>query len=132
MILCFFPSSIHLRSQAIFLPKFLIVLVSISIYANEPIYLSYIDKGENIGDERSLSIVPTASHDGNVITIYSEKTLEGVGIYVVDAQGVILYSAEESALLGNYTFALDGHPKGTLMLVIQTNEEYYEGEFSLE
>lgn len=114
----------------------LVVLVSLSVYASEPIYLSlYLykdDKGENIGDNRSLSMSPTASHDGNVITIYSEKTLEGVGIYVVDAYGGILYSAEENALVGNYTFALGGNPKGTLMLVIQTNEAYYEGEFSLE
>lgn len=117
-----------------FVTTLLIVLVSLSVYASEPIYLSLYkdDKGDKTKDERSLSIAPTASHDGNVITIYSEKVLEDVEIYVVDAHGGILYSAEESTLLGNYTFALDGYPKGTLMLVIQTNEEYYEGEFSLE
>lgn len=109
-----------------------VCLVSSAI--ERPIPLSCVNGNQKdlTKDNRSLTIAPTASHDGNVITIYSEKTLEGVGIYVVDAQGVILYSAEESALLGNYTFALDGHPKGTLVLVIQTNEEYYEGEFSLE
>ena len=99
-------------------------------WSEEEIILN--NDSDRIKDERSLSIVPTASHDGNVITIYSGKTLEDVGIYVVDVHGGILYSAKESTLIGNYTFALDGNPKGTLMLVIQTSDEYYEGEFSLE
>lgn len=90
------------------------------------------DKADISKDNRSSSIAPTASHDDNVITIYSGKTLEDVGIYVVDVHGGILYSAEESTLVGNYTFALNGNPKGTLMLVIQTSEGYYEGEFSIE
>lgn len=76
--------------------------------------------------------MPTASHDGNVITLYSEKALENVGIYVVDAHGGVLYGAEESTLVGGYTFVLYGNPKGTLFLVIQTSEGYYEGEFSIE
>ncbi len=107
-------------------------LVGLAIERTIPLFCVYGDQKDLIKDERSLFMVPTASHDGNVITIYSEKTLEDVCIYVVDAQGGILYSTEESALVGNYTFSLDGNPKGTLMLVIQTGEEYYEGEFSLE
>ena len=117
-----------------FIVTLLITSLSMSVYASESIYLSFYknDKGENIKDRRSLSIVPTASHDGNVITIYSEKTLEDVCIYVMDVQGGILYTMEDSTLTGNYTFTLDGNPKVTLMLVIQTGEGYYEGEFSLE
>ena len=111
---------------------FFLALIVSGIYgwSEEEIILN--NDSDRIKDERSLSIVPTASHDGNVITIYSGKTLEDVGIYVVDVHGGILYSAKESTLVGNYTFALDGNPKGTLMLVIQTSDEYYEGEFSLE
>ncbi len=111
----------------------LIALLSIPVYADEVIPLSYKGNiGENINDNRSLSIVPTASHDGHVITIHSEKVLEDVGIYVTDAHGTILFCAEESILTGSYTFILDSNPKGTLFLVIQTNEGWYEGEFSLK
>lgn len=117
-----------------FIVTLLITSLSMSIYASESIYLSFYknDKGENIKDRRSSSIALTASHDSNVITIYSEKTLENVSIYVEDVHGGILYSAEKSVLVGNNTFTLDGNPKGTLMLVIQTGEGYYEGEFFLE
>lgn len=108
-------------------------LVSLAIERSIPLFCVYGDQKDLIKDERSLSVVlPTALHDGNVIAIYSEKTLEDVGIYVVDAHGGILYSAEESTLVGSHTFTLDGNPKGTLILIIQTNEGYYEGEFSLE
>lgn len=117
--------------------KYLIFILFVTFtstfaFAEENIILQNNDEGGWVRDNRSSSIAPTASHDGNVITIYSGKTLEDVGIYVVDVHGGILYSAEEATLVGNYTFALDGNPKGTLMLVIQTSDEYYEGEFSLE
>ncbi len=64
-----------------FIVFLLIVLLSIPVYASEPIYLSFykVDKGENTRDDRSLSVAPIASHDGNVITIYSEKVLENAG-----------------------------------------------------
>lgn len=82
-------------------------------------------------DNRSLSLLPVASHDGNVITICSEKTLEEVCVYVVDAHGNILHTEEVGMLSGEYSFTLGGQPKGTLWLVIQTEEESYEGTFSL-
>ena len=113
----------------------LVTFTSTFAFAEENIILQNItnnDEGGWVRDNRSSSIAPIASHDGNVVTIYSEKTLEDVSIYVVDVYGGILYSMEESTLIGNYTFTLDGNPKGTLTLVIQTSEGYYEGEFSLE
>lgn len=82
-------------------------------------------------DNRSLSLFPTASHDGNVITICSEKALEEVCIYVVDAHGNVLHTEEVGTLSGEYSFTLSGEPKGTLWLVVQTDEESYEGTFSL-
>ena len=84
-----------------------------------------------VQDNRSLSLLPTAVHDGNVITICSEKTLEEVCIYVVDAHGSVLHTEEVGTLSGEYSFTLSGEPKGTLWLVVQTDEESYEGTFSL-
>ena len=84
-----------------------------------------------VQDERSLFQFLTASHDENVITICSEKTLDEVCVYVVDAHGNILHAEEVGTLSGDYTFTLDGQPKGTLWLVIQTDNESYEGTFSL-
>ncbi len=88
-------------------------------------------KNELVQDNRSLSLLLTASHDGNVITICSEKTLEEVCVYVGDAHGNILHTEYVGTLSGDYTFILDGQPKGTLWLVIQAEEESYEGTFSL-
>lgn len=82
-------------------------------------------------DNRSLSITPTATLEGNVLCIYTEKTLENARITVADAQGNVWFDAEESSLSGSYSFTLDGSPQGMLILRIETKEICYIGEFSL-
>lgn len=82
-------------------------------------------------DERSHSIIPTATVDGNTLCIHADKALENVRITVVDAHGNVWFDAEESSLSGSYTFTLDGNPKGTLTLVIETETVWYVGEFTL-
>ena len=82
-------------------------------------------------DDRSLSTTPTATLEGNVLCIYTEKTLENARITVADAQGNVWFDAEESSMSGSYSFTLDGSPQGMLILRIETKEICYIGEFSL-
>lgn len=82
-------------------------------------------------DDRSLSTTPTATLEGNVLCIYTEKALENARITVADAQGNVWFNAEESSLSGSYSFTLDGSPQGMLILRIETKEICYIGEFSL-
>ncbi len=76
-------------------------------------------------------MIPTATVDGNTLCIYADKALENVRITVADAHGRVWFDAEESSLSGSYTFTLDGHPKGTLTLLIETETGWYVGEFTL-
>ena len=82
-------------------------------------------------DDRSLSTPLTATLEGNVLCIYTDKTLENARITVADAQGNVWFDAEESSLSGSYSFTLDGSPQGMLILRIETKEICYIGEFSL-
>lgn len=84
-----------------------------------------------VKDDRSLSTTPTATLEGNVLCIYTEKTLENARITVADAQSNVWFDAEESSLSGSYSFTLDGSPQGMLILRIETKEICYIGEFSL-
>ena len=106
-------------------------LLSLSIGAQEVITLVPIDNGELVRDNRSLPGDPTAVLDGNTITIYSEKTWEQVYIYVVDKVGNVQYEVTGISLSGCYTFSLVGVPQGVYTLILQTEMEQYEGDFSL-
>lgn len=110
------------------------LLFCISIYARTIVFfLNPIDETElTIKTERSLSMLPVATLDGNVISISTEKTLENTCIYVVDAHGQVWYEAEIGTLMGTYSFVVTDHPNGTLTLVVQTAEGNYAGEFTLE
>lgn len=83
-------------------------------------------------DYRSLEIIPTATHDRNQVSIYSEKELEGVLIRVTDSLGSVLFEQELNSLIGQYTFQLPASGNGFLTLDIITSTEQYEGDFSLK
>lgn len=114
-----------------------IMFVSLSVWADKnviPLYTQMTGNNnddERIRDERSLSTPLTATLEGNVLCIYTDKTLENARITVADAQGNVWFDAEESSLSGSYSFTLDGSPQGMLILRIETKEICYIGEFSL-
>ena len=114
-----------------------IMFVSLSVWADKnviPLHTQMTGNNnddERIRDDRSLSTPLTATLEGNVLCIYTEKTLENARITVADAQGNVWFDAEESSLSGSYSFTLDGSPQGMLTLRIETKEVCYIGEFSL-
>lgn len=114
-----------------------IMFVSLSVWADKnviPLHTQMTGNNnddERIRDDRSLSTTPTATLEGNVLCIYTEKALENARITVADAQGNVWFDAEESSLSGSYSFTLDGSPQGMLILRIETKEICYIGEFSL-
>lgn len=113
------------------------MLLSLPVCAGNGIIPLYTEIKSNnnddtrVKDDRSLSTTPTATLEGNVLCIYTEKTLENARITVADAQGNVWFDAEESSLSGSYSFTLDGSPQGMLTLRIETKEICYIGEFSL-
>lgn len=114
------------------------MLLSLPVCAGNGIIPLYTEIKSNnnddtrVKDDRSLSTTPTATLEGNVLCIYTEKTLENdARITVADAQGNVWFDAEESSLSGSYSFTLDGSPQGMLILRIETKEICYIGEFSL-
>lgn len=114
-----------------------IMFVSLSVWADKnviPLHTQMTGNNnddERIRDDRSLSTPLTATLEGNVLCIYTEKTLENARITVADAQSNVWFDAEESSLSGSYSFTLDGSPQGMLTLRIETKEVCYIGEFSL-
>lgn len=114
-----------------------IMFVSLSVWADKnviPLHTQMTGNNnddERIRDDRSLSTPLTATLEGNVLCIYTDKTLENARITVADAQGNVWFDAEESSLSGSYSFTLDGSPQGMLILRIETKEVCYIGEFSL-
>ncbi len=114
-----------------------IMFVSLSVWADKnviPLHTQMTGNNnddERIRDDRSLSTPLTATLEGNVLCIYTDKTLENARITVADAQGNVWFDAEESSLSGSYSFTLDGSPQGMLILRIETKEICYIGEFSL-
>lgn len=113
------------------------MLLSLPVCAGNGIIPLYTEIKSNnnddtrVRDNRSLSTTPTATLEGNVLCIYTEKTLENARITVADAQSNVWFDAEESSLSGSYSFTLDGSPQGMLILRIETKEICYIGEFSL-
>lgn len=113
------------------------MLLSLPVCAGNGIIPLYTEIKSNnnddtrVKDDRSLSTPLTATLEGNVLCIYTEKTLENARITVADAQGNVWFDAEESSLSGSYSFTLDGSPQGMLILRIETKEICYIGEFSL-
>lgn len=113
------------------------MLLSLPVCAGNGIIPLYTEIKSNnnddtrVKDDRSLSTTPTATLEGYVLCIYTEKALENARITVADAQGNVWFDAEESSLSGSYSFTLDGSPQGMLTLRIETKEICYIGEFSL-
>lgn len=79
-------------------------------------------------DNRSISLIPKASHDGNIIYITVYDPMESIQITVVDSMGNVIY---EDETMGDYTFTLDSNVKGELIIYLEIGEDYYEGSFFL-
>lgn len=91
-----------------------------------------LEKKEWIGT-RSLSISPTAAHDGNAFYIYYEDyLLTNLQVTVKDLSGNTIYSNVISVSYSQpYSFVLDNVESGEYMLELSYENKLLYGYFSL-
>lgn len=114
--------------------RFLFILISFLFYINclaeeIPIQL-YKDYIEDLAkDNRSLSIEPTATYDGNTVHIYSDIPIESLQITVKDVQKNIIYSTILTGNSKHYEFDLLELKEGECMLELIIGEKIFYGYF---
>ena len=114
------------------------LLFPVSMWADDvtiPLYDTFkggtdaADQTVGSKDERSLSFVPEASHDGHTVSVYSYVPMEEIQISVLDEGGNVVY---EDTVAGNCSFTLGSQVKGELTLLLETEDAVYKGTFYLE
>ena len=84
---------------------------------------------KDLPDPRSLTLLPTASIDGQVLTIdFASPTIFEVS--VVDASGAVVYMGAYSAQ--DAVITLPNLSAGDYKLVIEDSAHLYSGEFEIE
>lgn len=83
-------------------------------------------------DRRSIVIEPTASQDGNTISISAPITIQGVQVAVKDIMGNVIYT-NTIAIPANqhYSFMLDNADDGDYILEVTYGDKYFYGYFTL-
>lgn len=90
-------------------------------------------QSEWIKDERSISLVPTATIDGSTIRIYTSVTVENIQIIVRDHANNIIYSETATLLRGQpYSFHVHGMANQQATLELNIGENVLTGIFSIE
>lgn len=82
-------------------------------------------------DHRSLTVLPTVAHDGNVLYLFSDICIENLQVIVTDATGSEVYSTIIT-LLGNKTILLPELPNGNYSIELFYEEKYLYGYFTIE
>lgn len=83
-------------------------------------------------DTRSASCIPTITHDGNTLYIYSDIVLDNLHIMIKDTRGTILYSS--TVTISNtqrYSFTIDNMNVGELLIELTHGNKYLYGYFSI-
>lgn len=81
-------------------------------------------------DERSITLNPTATIDGNVIRIYSDMMVDNVTIVIKDQSDNIVYSNVNMPPSRCHVFEVYDLPKGKYMLKIDIGDISFYGDFS--
>lgn len=119
--------------------KYLLLILgicySMSIKAIESdilLYNSCSDRQEKwCKDERSITLNPTATIDGNVIRIYSDMMVDNVTIVIKDLFGNIVYSSADEAPSRCHIFEIYDLPKGNYRLELEIGDMAFYGIFSI-
>lgn len=80
-------------------------------------------------DKRSLLFAPEASHDGNIVYIYSCIPMEEIQITVLDEAGNVVY---ENVVVGSCAFTVESQVKGGFILILNIDSTEYTGTFFIE
>ena len=81
-----------------------------------------------VKDDRSLPIMPTATHDGNIISIYSDMPIEKLEIAIKDTYKNIIHSAIIIGYSKCHTFELPRLPKGKYTIELTIGEGSVYGD----
>lgn len=94
------------------------------------LYYDYADERAN--DRRSVSVLPTASYDGNAICIYSYIGIENLQVVVKDEEGNVVYSNVALVPAGQtYSFAIDATAGEEYVLELTYGDKFLYGSFEL-
>ncbi len=113
---------------------FLSFLFYINCLAQEtPIQLHKNNDKDRVKDDRSLSIEPTATYDGNTIYIYSDIMVKDVQITVKDADGNTVYSSDNIIFIPTkyYSFTLYNVKNTDYQLIIEYDNLKISGYFNI-
>ena len=105
-----------------------------SIRAEEMVItLNHVNNNENwVEDERSITIKPTATIDGNTIRIYSSIGVENASIVIKDKYSNIVYSNSSIAVSQCHTFKVYDLPEGDYVLLFEIEDDSFYGYFSYQ
>lgn len=88
---------------------------------------------ETAEDLRSISIEPTASLDGSIISLSAPVTLRNVRVVVKDITGNVVYSETTIIPAKQYhSFVLDNVEDGDYILEVTFGDKYFYGYFTLQ
>ena len=83
-------------------------------------------------DTRSVSCVPTITHDSNTLYIYSNVILDNLHIIIKDTRGTTLYSCTTTILNNQcYSFTIDNIKEGDFIIELKHEKKYLYGYFSI-
>lgn len=82
-----------------------------------------------VKEERSITLEPTATIDGNIIRIYSNVTIMNLEMSIKDSMGNIVYFYNDMTPSRCHTFDIDDLTEGEYILEIRIGEESYYGSF---
>lgn len=85
------------------------------------------DKENRVQDIRSISIVPTATIDGNSIRVYTDIAVEEIQVEVEDANGNTIYTNSSMTSSKLHLFEISSLEQGEYTLEITIGDENYYG-----
>lgn len=94
-----------------------------------PIYSCSDIEGWN-EDKRSITLIPTATIDGNTIRIYTNVSVSGLQMSIKDEAGNVVYSNSSMESSRSHTFEVPELPEGEYVLEFEIGEEAFYGCFS--
>lgn len=120
--------------------KYLLLVLSIfccmSIKAIEKDILLYNscskDEGYWCKDKRSITLVPTATIDGNTIRIYTNVAIMDFHASIKDSMGNTVYTYNDTAPSRCHTFEVYGLPEGEYILEFKIGEDSFYGDFIID
>lgn len=82
-------------------------------------------------DKRTITLMPTATIDGNIIRIYTNVTVSELQVSIKDASGNIVYSGSSMESSRCHTFGVYDLPEGEYVLEFEIGGESFYGYFSI-